>query len=500
MEFEIKFIWSIASGKHQLFVDNICISSSMLNHSTHQQRSTNKFDHTFNVPESILPGGHILHITAFFSNLNLGGQPQHMLKLDGQMYDQFYNIYQLGGANMMSTYGTILDKLKASGACRVATRNERRNAGNTSPNSITSAPSRMNSTSDLNNNIADDDVHSEDYLVRGRPRYRPNSHNRSQSSGRADPRINRNGHGGTDRYWERPPTLPGMRYSPKRTSQNTSWNPNKFNHQDVARNDEEEKKFIAQAMVHSFRDLRGVEQSYNHHEDDMSIPTFARPPRVITSKNNNRSSNSQHNGLKAVKETSPMADLLDENHNIGQDDQFGNINTHDVDNSDGISVLTGNISHLDPKQMEKTQQNLSFRLQAPPVYADSTAGDLMQPGTATSHQNVTPNQNQQQQPAFGMNMSNAPSTTSFAAANFQQANFIQQQQQQQQQQQYYQGNTTNATGSHVQMGFINQPNSPHQRQQPAAHQSLSQQNMSFVAAPAPTWDALNNAFDPLSTR
>ena len=127
MELEIKFIWSIASGKHQLFIDNICVSSSMLNHSTHQQRSTSKFDQTFNIPESILPGGHILQITAFASNLNLGGHPQHLLRLDGQVFNRFYSLYQLGSNNMMNTYGKVLENLKATGACRVAAQNESRN-------------------------------------------------------------------------------------------------------------------------------------------------------------------------------------------------------------------------------------------------------------------------------------------------------------------------------------------------------------------------------------
>jgi len=44
---------------------------------------------------------------------------------------------------------------------------------------------------------------------------------------------------------------------------------------------------------------------------------------------------------------------------------------------DGVSVM--NYAHLDPRQMMKQQQDLSFRLQEAPVYADTVAGDLIQP-------------------------------------------------------------------------------------------------------------------------
>ena len=117
MELEVKFIWSIASGKHELYVNNMCISSSTSLSASSTGNNTFKFDHAFNVPQRILPGGHILHITLHNQPLQLQQskiypQRQFILRLDGQRFHNFYKIYQLGGQPFMDTYRYALEKIK----------------------------------------------------------------------------------------------------------------------------------------------------------------------------------------------------------------------------------------------------------------------------------------------------------------------------------------------------------------------------------------------------
>ncbi len=357
----------------------------------------------------------------------------------------------------------------------------------------------------------------------------------------------------------------------------------KFDERDVANNSIQEQKYIAEARINSFRDLRGEQQPYERNnnarnnnqqrwhnnqyqhqqqqeEDDMSIPTFARPPRVITSKkkghsppttktsesihrdsnsNNNNSTNQhyhhqqrrrqqQQNHLKAVQETNSLSDLLDNNYNDNKNNNTPDRNSFDGEIStlirstssitldtmlrdmDASTIATEQYPHLDPNptQMMKTQQNLNFKLQLnPPVYADSSAGDLIQPtpsfsgiiGSGSfgdSHKNIFTGttgvntsgvpapapghapRGQQQQYHPQKNSTNHSATPS-QPMSYTPMNFAQPQQQQQ----YHQHNPMNYAGRHMEMGAG-----------PTMNQQQQTQSAGFVAAPPPTWDTLNDAF------
>eukprot|EP00551_Chaetoceros_affinis_P012860 CAMPEP_0203670440 /NCGR_PEP_ID=MMETSP0090-20130426/6510_1 /ASSEMBLY_ACC=CAM_ASM_001088 /TAXON_ID=426623 /ORGANISM="Chaetoceros affinis, Strain CCMP159" /LENGTH=798 /DNA_ID=CAMNT_0050535301 /DNA_START=251 /DNA_END=2647 /DNA_ORIENTATION=- len=716
MEFEVKFIWSIASGKHELYMNNYCISSSSIptygsigsnSNATNMNRSTNKFDETFNIPQSILPGGHILHITAYSNNFKFvqsnantnamnmntadgggGGisnnfnsqrnesdvqHQQFIMRLDGQRYSQFCKIYELGSANMLNKYRLVLEKARSfSGNGAHANANSSVN----NSQSGNSAPPKIHHTNE--------DGEETDSVVRGRPRYRPkssegrlrsihymnmNSNNNNTSnypnsgidantnvsanrtrSNTADNDIqiqqrrqqqqqqfsydqpilasksedihynnsssnhqnyfNQNNE--DDRYWERTPVLPTRTFgnqqqqnfrsnkpkalSPRRRSKKAfptipknstqqqqqhkhyashHYGMHKFDERDVANNSVQEQKYIAEARINSFRDLRGEQQYYenNHNpnnghyqtqqprqssqykqhqpeqhqheeeEDNMTVPTFARPPREITSKTkghvnvhrNENSSNQDNNNqshLKGVNETNSISDLLDRNNNnnINSPDRnsiSGEISTlirstssltldtmlRDIDAS---TIATEKYPHLDPNpmQMMKTQQNLNFKLQLhPPVYADSSAGDLIQPtpsfggvsggggnsnafaGTTSSniggmnsnageqgggfhasgHGHASVHQHHQYHAQVNStNLSSAPSPS----MNYRPMSFTPQHHQ------FHQHNPMNYAGRHMEMGV----SSTNQQQQT--------QPADFVAPPPPTWDALNIAFGP----
>ena len=628
IEFEIKLVWSIASGKHELFINNICISSSMLTATMstshlnyHQQRSVNKFDHTFDIPEAVLPGGHILHITIYSSNLQLpknkmmhssndnhhqtagveqyppsgtrnnnaaSVEQQFILRFDGQRYNQFYRIFQLGNQQMINQYKHVLQKVQTT----TTSPHDLHDVSSPSNMSYNSAPSNLApGGGQLHTTQAQAQAHAQDAtILQGRPRYKPNNaattststtnnntHNFNSTTafrGRSHTADNgilasevaraNNNQDAANRYWEKTsshnlPTFikktkqtisslsPSARnrlrkrfgksdeydtidhnftsnvhqYHPHHTNHDDNgWKApsnQKFDRRDTAMNQHEEQQYIAKARLNSFRDLRGEQQSYDQrndeNDDNVSIPTFARPPRVIASKSNNH--------LKPVQESA--ADLLDDyKNNNTSDNQHVNRQRSNSDHgsisfpavvrttssvtmdtalggevgpdcSDTVSVLTEHFSHLDPRQMQKTQANLSFRLQAPPVFADSLAGDLIQPTMVApspmgfgNNNNNNNNRNANMNPQY-------PSQTP-AGITYQPSQQPQQQRyhQQYQNQQFQQQNAMNFAGRHMQMGFIHQPPLPnahhhHQQQQ-------QRQPVGFVPPPAPTWDALNNAF------
>jgi hypothetical protein len=113
------------------------------------------------------------------------------------------------------------------------------------------------------------------------------------------------------------------------------------------------------------------------------------------------------------------------------------------DKRDDMSYVA-DTPHLDPTQIWKTQQGLSFRLQNPPVYADTMAGDLINPSpsfqqpVAPNTQHVLDPTRNKQRHSFdpiGLNQSfitpEAPTWDSLNAA------FVPQQQQSHQQQRDY---------------------------------------------------------------
>ena len=329
IEFEVKFIWSITSGKHELHMNNICVSSSTMNHSPHlQQRSTNKFDQTFNIPQSILPGGHILHLTLWNMNFNKDQVDQlYTLRLDGQKYVEFAKIFELGHPDMMNKYNHAFYKLRTNTST----------ATDSHSNNHDSHSNQQYSNASTNNNNTNYDQREPqpDSLVRGRPRYQPKiktmnkdmnlNNNTRVRSNTADNGIlapernsyyngddaqhvlNTSASDDIDHYWERrPPVLPttiihrkASSMSPKQrkrnilrrdnnyaynnnnnnqnnvynsnnhqySNQHQPWN-NNLNKKDFASNDIQEKEYIAKAKLNSFRDLRGEEQSYDKNQNN----------------------------------------------------------------------------------------------------------------------------------------------------------------------------------------------------------------------------------------
>ena len=123
-----------------------------------------------------------------------------------------------------------------------------------------------------------------------------------------------------------------------------------------------EQKYIAKAMVHSFRDLRGGDNGIEDDDgDNMSIPTFARPPRIIKNSNPTTNTSTYHHTnakhthsphLATVQETSSVKDLLDDNnyatgHDTGHDsDNDGPYNFIRSTSSITIDTMLRD-SHLD---------------------------------------------------------------------------------------------------------------------------------------------------------
>mmetsp|Transcript_29693 Transcript_29693/g.34154 ORF Transcript_29693/g.34154 Transcript_29693/m.34154 type:complete len:380 (+) Transcript_29693:1465-2604(+) len=300
--------------------------------------------------------------------------------------------------------------------------------------------------------------------------------------------------------------------------------------QDIAKTDEEERKQIAQARIKSFRYLRGDADvdgvDHDHDDDGMTIPTFARPPRIIkhVKKTYNVAAKTPFKHLNSVQE-GRATDLLDDDMlmnpsssadfpSIGKSASSLTLDTllKDVDNNhnnnenntrqgtgvytsqDDISIVTEQYSHLDPKQIWKTQQNLSFKLQSPPVFADTSAGDLMQ----STNTNAT---------AMGANNIYVTNQNSNQAGNIHTPYH-----QNQIPGQSFPHGYQNQVQNHFQMGFnhhatlqqqynnnlaMQQQRQNHQQQQQQHHLNNTANNttMRFVVPPpAPTWDTLNHAF------
>lgn len=99
---EIHVIWSIASGKREIH-----FNKTLLYHDVVPNRGVQRFDHTFTIPEFTLPGGHIIHVTALSFAFN--ESEQFVISINGQNYEEFLNIYELGGARMHQIYGVLLE-------------------------------------------------------------------------------------------------------------------------------------------------------------------------------------------------------------------------------------------------------------------------------------------------------------------------------------------------------------------------------------------------------
>jgi hypothetical protein len=64
------------------------------------------------VPEEIVPGGHVIHITAWALGFGSHGSTdnQFSMTLDGQNYRDFYPMYKLGSPEMRNKYSVALEK------------------------------------------------------------------------------------------------------------------------------------------------------------------------------------------------------------------------------------------------------------------------------------------------------------------------------------------------------------------------------------------------------
>ena len=344
-EMEISLVWSVTSRKHFIYFNNILIDQNL---NKNVNRSATRLDHSFEIPEHIFPGTHTIHITAWSTTVGIPSQVnQFSLYLDGQEYNQFMNIFELGGAKMMQMYGKAL-QFKNDNVVSTTT----------------------------NNTPVCNDNSNVDPIVKGRPRYNGQKHKFDDTNEQIGS------------FQSTRPPLP---------SRNRSYASKKVV-RDVARSDEEERFLISQARLASLRDMKEkAEHGNNDNEDRMmaqarlksfrdmrqekddefsvsSIPTFARPP----TKNKTPQ---QKSHLPAVFEDSddlidlsPTKDdypeVLKSPSSLTMDNMFGD---------DDRTVHTETYSHLDPREMWKYQSNLSFKLQSPPVYIDTSAGDLIQP-------------------------------------------------------------------------------------------------------------------------
>lgn len=479
IELDIHLIWSVASGKHELYMNNILVHHTVSSSSISVLPSQ-RFEHSLFVPEEILPGGHVVHIQAWalgFRN-HASTDKQFVMTFDGQNFNFFYPIYLLGSAHMMNKYASAIKKAE-----------EKLNHMAASPGNY-------------------DSVASDSLGDRQRRDMRGSFQQR---------RNNEHAHTNTNTsYWKQPT----VQLPPKQKIHNHSngnhanrnnggYNGNRENsyfnasapymHSDipVAQNDEEEDAFLAQARLRSFRDLRsqnsqkgkaGISSFSDGRGDDMTVPSFARPP-APKSRNPPRASyyRQQNPHLQVVKESKDLLDIDDD----GAEDHLRRpaglvrstseltldtaIKMPDDDLMSLASGFSGIYSHLDPNQNWKTQQNVSFRLQRPPVYSDTAAGDLIQPSPMFSTQSMNGNAPVQQSMNYaGRHMGNAPSVNN---------NYPIQNQWQHQQRQ------DSALNHGHQQSF--QQSSPS-----FAPAAVAQPNLGFTAAPPPTFESLNEAFAP----
>lgn len=514
LEMDIHLVWSVASGKHILYLNNVLLHQTFPSSSSYAMVPAQRFEHSMYVPEEIIPGGHVIHITAWALGFGSHASPenQFLMTFDGQSYREFYPIYKLGSPEMREKYSLALEKAREK-------------------------LSRLRG----DGNDDDDDGDREEEMVAGEGSMRM-----------TDGRNISNYHATVDRYWEKS-TVP----LPARVQTTTLLYPTKvspspsssqgnppFRHRsnsnasapdllppdirpgDVARNDREEEtllararlesfrdlkrqqehrarmataaaskhlyakdqrqeeQYLAQARIHSFRDIRGDVGGGGTGDDAsmaMSIPSFARPP-VATSKSAHRAQHPtssryhhpQSSHLKPVKEGVDLLDLDDDSNNqeshgnrLMRSESSVTLDTAIKSPDDDLMSLTSGISdvysHLDPRQNWRTQQNVSFRLQKPPVYADTLAGDLIQPSASfvydVAHEPLSSYSYGNSIPGGGFS---GGSTTSNV---WQQAST-------------YAGRNMEYSRNNI----------------PSNSTPMAPQGAGFVAAPPPTWESLQEAF------
>ncbi len=446
----------------------------------------------------------MVHITAWALGIGSKAQfdQQFILTLDGQRYNDFYPIFALGSPSMKSRYA------KALARAENILKNNYSSGGGGDPPSVDDIYSRGAGAGSQSQTYASAPVSAPvpaADILGDRPRRKMNHQNQN-------PIPNLNQIHNVYRPYPQPsaPPRPGMiqrtssdpdilggygsgydRLGVSTTQQQLEEEERKLvaqarlnslrdlrNRRDqeqsgmYARSDVEEVQYMTQARIRSFRDMRYTAE-HGHSNgptrldaDDDTIPTFARPP-PSPRRTGIAAMPRAGLGLQPLQEDATV-DLLDMDDNHGNSSGVGPPSAVTIDTTiqsipadDEISTFSHDVySHLDPNQMWKTQQNVSFRLQRPPVYSDTAAGDLISTaGTQSFVQRPMP------MPAV------TPSP-----------------QQQQQQQQQQRGMSYATTGGAPRPNF--------------AHPNVSGTGMPMQtqtqtrAAPPPTWDSLNAAYTP----
>jgi hypothetical protein len=481
MEIEVTLVWSIASGKHLLYLNNGLVYQSAPS-SGLKVIPTSKFEHTFNVPENVIPGGHVIHIIAWAMGTGSHSTLDKQFKLffDGQSYNNFCPIYLLGSPRMMMKNEIALNKAKEK-LRRISEGGGNDDFG--SQNSPIDPPgANMGDRPRWTNNTIQGGYNG------GRDQIRPNMPLPPRGSSFHEMKS---GIG----YAQRRPSAPDLlsrEFAKSDEEENIMLAQARINsfrdlraEQERARSgmypqsEREQEKFVAQAKVNSFRDMSG---------DHMSIPSFARPPaspihRAPPARN--------PLNLQSVQEG---IDLLDVNprpdvgRGMVRSSSNVTLDTAIQSPDDDLLSLATDYSHLNPNPSWQTQQNISFRLQRPPVYADTAAGDLIQPSPSMSNQSFYGNISGQSVDGFGRQAPPVqPMNFAGRHMSYSQQEQRQQQQQQQQQQQIPQ-----------RQQYVHQQQATNPTQQ-SQQQSVGPQfssNMSFTAAPPPTFESLNAAFAP----
>lgn len=532
IELDIHLVWSVASRKHVLFMNNTLVHQTMPS-SAIAIIPSQRFEHSLYVPEEILPGGHVIHIEAWALGFGSHADPerQFTMMFDGQNYRTFSPVYLLGSPRMMHTYSLAIQKAQDK-LSRGSGQSDHELSGSGGLGSLGNRQKR-----DLRGDFQQrqNREHSEEnkrYWEQPTIPLATNSnttngtYHRSNSSGNHGGYNQNQNHTGlkgrTYTNASAPDLLhldiPVARDDREEAAFLTKARLQSFrdlkqqNYQKMemaksnniyAKNKDEEEKYVAQARINSFRDLKG--------EDDMTVPSFARPPSHRASYPREQKQNqNQKPHLQAVQESKDLLDIDDGAEDLlwgksGMVRSSSNvtldtaIKTPEDDLVSLSSGFSGIYSHLDPNQNWKTQQNLSFRLQRPPVYSDTVAGDLIQPSPSfAGHQSMNGSGNvtgfnlsqasvQQSVNFAGRHMGFAPSVTSPSM------------QYQQQQQQFNKFNSfNNGQQQPFQQPHMNQPPSQQYDSNSRPPTSFAQP-MGFTAAPPPTFESLNEAFGPSSS-
>jgi len=364
-------------------------------------------------------------IKAFATTVGIpAGETQFDMHFDGQRYVEFYRIFEIGGGRMLGNYGGALDTLVERGLVANSEKAQQcgggsgDGAGGRRNDTFLKAiqPQQSQSTGNANNNGNGTDVYS---IVRGRNRYRPaiggtgvTPNLRPKSAlvrSPSDPGLfennnnnfqrqhqhHQNQHVGSNparnppssNQLQRPSTQgsgsTGLSYSnasPQPSSLNFAQRPN-ITMQDGVQGGESSRRRTSNPNTQP--------QPQNIARDQHNIPAPSRPkPRT------QQPNTTTHANIHPIREdnSNPKYNLNDSDFlNFSADESVGLIRSTssvtldtllqiDAKRSEEASVSVMNYSHIDPRQMMKTQQSLSFRLQNPPVYSDTAAGDLIQPG------------------------------------------------------------------------------------------------------------------------